>query len=244
MAKLKTSRYEVGRRSKAWLKVKIRREQEVIVVGYEPGKGARADLGSLILAVNEGKELRYVGEVGSGLTQRTIKQLKTELDAHRLDEPPVVNPPRIRGVRVVGATTRRPCRVQRMDRRRLPAPGRLQGARDRQGPKVGGPRARDVHPQGDAGGRKGSRKGFRGEGTDLQRQDCAESKSKAQLEPRRSHPAAPQTIQPRRLRWQALEALGKEGAVGDRRPSDQADEPRQGALSGRAGTAARTRSAT
>ena len=67
MAKLKTSRYEVGRRSKAWLKVKIRREQEVIVVGYEPGKGARADLGSLILAVNEGKELRYVGEVGSGL---------------------------------------------------------------------------------------------------------------------------------------------------------------------------------
>ena len=97
IAKLRTSRYEPGRRSKAWLKVKIRREQEVIVVGYEPGKGARADLGSLILAVYEGKELRYVGEVGSGLDQRTIKQLKTELDAHRLDAPPVVNAPRIKG---------------------------------------------------------------------------------------------------------------------------------------------------
>src|SRR3954447_15368549 len=97
IAKLRTSRYEPGRRSKAWLKVKIRREQEVVVVGYEPGKGARADLGSLILAVYEGKELRYVGEVGSGLTQRTIKQLKTELDAHRTDQPPVVNPPRIPG---------------------------------------------------------------------------------------------------------------------------------------------------
>ena len=97
IAKLKTSRYEPGRRSKAWLKVKIRREQEVIVVGYEPGKGARADLGSLILAVNEDKELRYVGEVGSGLDQRTIRQLKSELDAHRLDESPVVNPPRIKG---------------------------------------------------------------------------------------------------------------------------------------------------
>jgi bifunctional non-homologous end joining protein LigD len=97
IAKLKTSRYEAGRRSKAWLKVKIRREQEVIVVGYEPGKGARADLGSLILAVNEDGALRYVGEVGSGLTQRTIRQLKTELDAHRVDEPPVVNPPRLRG---------------------------------------------------------------------------------------------------------------------------------------------------
>ena len=76
IAKLKTSRYEPGRRSKAWLKVKIRREQEVIVVGYEPGKGARADLGSLILAVNEETELHYVGEVGSGLDQRTIRQLK------------------------------------------------------------------------------------------------------------------------------------------------------------------------
>jgi bifunctional non-homologous end joining protein LigD len=97
IAKLKTSRYEMGRRSKAWLKVKIRREQEVVVVGYEPGKGARADLGSLILAVNEDRELRYVGEVGSGLTQRTIRQLKPELDAHRVDTPPVTNAPRIRG---------------------------------------------------------------------------------------------------------------------------------------------------
>ncbi len=97
IAKLRTSRYEVGRRSKAWLKVKIRREQEVVVVGYEPGKGARADLGSLILAVHEDGELRYVGEVGSGLDQRTIRQLKGELDAYRLDEPPVANPPRIKG---------------------------------------------------------------------------------------------------------------------------------------------------
>ena len=97
IAKLRTSRYESGRRSKAWLKVKIRREQEVVVVGYEPGKGARADLGSLILAVHEEGELRYVGEVGSGLDQRTIRQLKTELDAHQIDEPPVVNPPRIKG---------------------------------------------------------------------------------------------------------------------------------------------------
>ena len=97
IAKLRHSRYEPGRRSKSWLKIKIRREQEVVVVGYEPGKGARADLGSLILAVNEDGELRYAGEVGSGLDGRTIKQLKAELDAHAVDAPPVVNPPRIRG---------------------------------------------------------------------------------------------------------------------------------------------------
>src|SRR4029079_19804778 len=73
IAKLRTSRYEVGRRSKAWLKIKIRREQEVVVIGYELGRGARADLGSLILAVREGREWSYVGEVGSGLDNKTIR---------------------------------------------------------------------------------------------------------------------------------------------------------------------------
>ena len=99
VAKLRSSRYEPGRRSKAWLKVKIRREQEVVVVGYEPGKGARADLGSLILAVYEGDELHYVGEVGSGLNGRTISQLKPQLDEHLVDQPPVINAPRLKNAR-------------------------------------------------------------------------------------------------------------------------------------------------
>ena len=97
VAKLRTSPYDSGRRSRSWLKIKIRREQEAIIVGYEPGKGARADLGSLILGVYEDDDLRYVGEVGSGLDNRTIRQLKSELDEHRVDKPPVVNPPRLKG---------------------------------------------------------------------------------------------------------------------------------------------------
>ncbi|CAN5768079.1 DNA ligase D [soil metagenome] len=99
VAKLRSSRYEPGRRSRAWLKVKIRRQQEALVCGYEPGKGSHADLGSLILCLYEGEELRYVGEVGSGLNQRTRRQLKAQLDEHGLDRPPVSNPPRIRGAR-------------------------------------------------------------------------------------------------------------------------------------------------
>jgi bifunctional non-homologous end joining protein LigD len=99
IAKLRTSRYEVGRRSKAWLKIKIRREQEVVVIGYELGKGARADLGSLILAVREGKEWSYVGEVGSGLDNKTIRMLKKELDDHAVDASVAPNAPRIKGSR-------------------------------------------------------------------------------------------------------------------------------------------------
>jgi bifunctional non-homologous end joining protein LigD len=99
VAKLRTSRYESGRRSRAWLKIKIRREQEFVVVGYEPGKGSHADLGSLILAVRDGEDWRHVGEVGSGLDALTRRQLRAELDGNQVNEPAVANPPRVRGAR-------------------------------------------------------------------------------------------------------------------------------------------------
>ena len=141
VAKLRTSRYEPGRRS-AWLKIKIRREQEVVVVGYEPGKGARADLGSLILGVYDGGPAALRRRGGQRPDDRTIRQLKSELDEHRVDTPPVVDPPRIKGARVVGAAPRHARRVHRMDDRRLAAPGRVQGHRHRQGSAHRGPRAR------------------------------------------------------------------------------------------------------
>jgi bifunctional non-homologous end joining protein LigD len=50
----------------------------------------------LILGIYEGKDLRYVGEVGSGINTKMRAELRADLDAHRLDKPPVVNPPRLR----------------------------------------------------------------------------------------------------------------------------------------------------
>ena len=41
VAKLRRSRYEPGRRAEAWLKIKMRREQEVVVVGLAAGAGER-----------------------------------------------------------------------------------------------------------------------------------------------------------------------------------------------------------
>jgi bifunctional non-homologous end joining protein LigD len=99
VAKLRSSRYEPGRRGRSWLKIKLRREQEAVVCGYEPGQGTHSDIGSLILGVYEDRQLRYVGEVGSGLDARTRRQLKAELDEHSVKEPPVVNAPRIKGAR-------------------------------------------------------------------------------------------------------------------------------------------------
>ncbi len=97
VAKLRRSRYEPGRRSRSWLKIKIRRDQELVVVGYEPGKGSHADLGSLLVAVYEGDELRYAGEVGSGLNERMRRTLREQLDALARPDPPCTGAPAIRG---------------------------------------------------------------------------------------------------------------------------------------------------
>ena len=99
VAKLRNSLYEPGRRSRYWLKIKVRREQEVVVVGYEPGQRAAKDLGSLLVAVNQDGKLHYAGEVGSGFDERSRAFWRTELDKLRVDMPPVVGAPRNKNAR-------------------------------------------------------------------------------------------------------------------------------------------------
>src|SRR3546814_4063440 len=43
VAKRLDSTYDVGRRTRTWLKVKTRRRQEMVVGGWLPGEGNRAD---------------------------------------------------------------------------------------------------------------------------------------------------------------------------------------------------------
>src|SRR3954447_7914840 len=68
VAKLRRSRYEPGRRSNAWLKIKIRPEQELVVGGWTAGQGNAKDLGALAVGVYEDGQLRFCGKVGSGFT--------------------------------------------------------------------------------------------------------------------------------------------------------------------------------
>ena len=76
IAKKARSRYEPGRRSRNWLKVKTHGRQEFIIAGYTRGKGRRSGtLGSLILAVSRGKGLEYVGNCGTGFTEKEIDKL-------------------------------------------------------------------------------------------------------------------------------------------------------------------------
>ena len=102
VAKDRRSHYEPGRRSRHWLKLKARREQELVVVGWEPGRAAHADLGALLLAVRgEDGALRYAGEVGSGLDRATRTELLRTLRPIERDRPAIANPPVSRHVQWV-----------------------------------------------------------------------------------------------------------------------------------------------
>jgi bifunctional non-homologous end joining protein LigD len=80
VAKKAGSRYEPGRRSRNWLKIKTHGRQEFVIAGYTRGKGRRSGtLGSLILAVNRGDGLEYVGNVGTGFTEKEIAKLLGKL---------------------------------------------------------------------------------------------------------------------------------------------------------------------
>jgi bifunctional non-homologous end joining protein LigD len=87
MAKRAASRYRAGRRSDDWLKLKVARSADLLIVGYQPGRGSRRELGSLMLAWFEEGTLRYAGNVGSGLDETSIASLRERLDALQVDAP-------------------------------------------------------------------------------------------------------------------------------------------------------------
>jgi len=105
MAKRADSRYFEGRRTRDWLKIKTHGRQEFVIAGYTHGGGRRAStFGSLILAVHDGGELKYVGNVGTGFTDAEIRRLLEKLKPlRRKDSPFPVVPkmPRVRKDEIV-----------------------------------------------------------------------------------------------------------------------------------------------
>ncbi len=81
IGKRKDSRYEAGRRSASWLKIKPVQTAEFVIGGYTKGKGSRAPLGALLVGTWEGNRLRFASHVGSGFDESTLAQLKKRLEA-------------------------------------------------------------------------------------------------------------------------------------------------------------------
>jgi bifunctional non-homologous end joining protein LigD len=93
VAKRLDSLYTAGRRSPAWVKVKNVRTQEVVVGGWRPGQGARADtIGSLLLGIPGDGGLVYVGQVGTGFTRDALHELQRQLTGQARATSPFLGP--------------------------------------------------------------------------------------------------------------------------------------------------------
>jgi bifunctional non-homologous end joining protein LigD len=74
VAKDVSSPYVEGR-SRYWLKVKIRKEEEFIIGGYTAPVGSRKYFGALLLGAYKNGVVRYVGKVGTGFNEKTLSSL-------------------------------------------------------------------------------------------------------------------------------------------------------------------------
>jgi bifunctional non-homologous end joining protein LigD len=80
MVKLARSPYRTAKRSPEWMKHKLNKQDEFVVVGWTDPGGTRMHFGSLILGAHDKTGLRYAGEVGTGFKgselERIMKMLR------------------------------------------------------------------------------------------------------------------------------------------------------------------------
>lgn len=96
VAKQRASKYEPGRRSGVWQKIKVVNEQEFVIGGYTPPEGSRPHFGAVLLGVYEGGKLRFAARAGSGFTVKSLGELHALFAPLRREGCPFANLPAAR----------------------------------------------------------------------------------------------------------------------------------------------------
>ena len=98
VAKSGESSYRSGRND-AWVKIKCGLRQEFVIGGFTNPKGTRAGFGALLLGVYENEKLKYVGKVGTGFNDQSLRELKKVFSKlERKTSPFEVRPPQETGI--------------------------------------------------------------------------------------------------------------------------------------------------
>ena len=80
IAKQAQSLYEIGRRSRQWLKVKTQLTQEGVIAGFTAPRGGRKNFGTLVLGVYQGDELICIGHAGGGFKAKELAEIRARLE--------------------------------------------------------------------------------------------------------------------------------------------------------------------
>jgi bifunctional non-homologous end joining protein LigD len=93
IGKQRSSVYEPGRRSGAWIKLKCVSEQEFVIGGYTPPRGARKHFGAILVGYYKNKELVFAGKVGTGFTSKSLAALHKRFRDQQRNDCPFVDLP-------------------------------------------------------------------------------------------------------------------------------------------------------
>jgi bifunctional non-homologous end joining protein LigD len=82
-----------GGRSPLWLKIRLDRTDDFVIVGLSAARKSRAGFGALHIAISDGAELVYAGRVGSGFSESDLGRISDLLESHRRPTPPCKGAP-------------------------------------------------------------------------------------------------------------------------------------------------------
>lgn len=92
VAKKKTSRYESGKRTGAWVKYKTEAGQEFVIGGYKPSD-RNGSLDAILVGYYEGKKLIYAASVRAGFTPHSRREVESLLKEIETAKCPFANLP-------------------------------------------------------------------------------------------------------------------------------------------------------
>jgi bifunctional non-homologous end joining protein LigD len=104
VGKRANSRYAPGHRSDDWRKIKILSTQDCVILGRTPGERGRKDsFGAVLLGAYIKGALTWIGQAGSGFTDRMLKEVLAAMEPLIIDHPPIDDPElkRVKGARWV-----------------------------------------------------------------------------------------------------------------------------------------------
>jgi bifunctional non-homologous end joining protein LigD len=86
----------VSGRTRDWIKLKCRRQQDFVIAGYTAPRGSRQGFGALVVGVHDERgKLHYAGKVGTGFDDAMLARLARRLAAlRRKNSPFEEDPPR------------------------------------------------------------------------------------------------------------------------------------------------------
>jgi bifunctional non-homologous end joining protein LigD len=87
------SPYQAGKRSGAWIKLKLHHDQEMVIGGFTDPEGSRKHFGSLLVGYYENGNLLFAGKVGTGFNEALLKSLAEEFESIKSEVCPFKNLP-------------------------------------------------------------------------------------------------------------------------------------------------------